>query len=214
MDSGCIARYFPGMDPHAAGRFERLAVLYEYWNAKINVISRKDLSNLYLNHVLHSLSLAKVITFSREETVLDIGTGGGFPGIPLAIMYPDVQFTLIDSVGKKIKVVESIKNELGLQNILAVHTRAENIHGLFHYVISRAVCSFPKLIELSAGKLLKDPSPAGHHGIYSLKGGDLRDDLADWQGRVHIYEISGFFEEDFFRTKSIVYLPSGEIKVK
>ena len=213
LGSGCLARYFPGLDPVAAARFEQLADLYGFWNERINVISRKDLPNLCINHVLHSLSLAKVIPFGEKETVLDIGTGGGFPGIPLAIMFPGVHFTLLDSTGKKIRVVENITRELGLTNVATAHTRAEDFKGFFHYVVSRAVCPFPELVGLSAGKLLRSRSPALPYGIYSLKGGDLNEELSEWENRVKIFEIGNLFEEEFFRTKKIVFLPSGETGV-
>ena len=213
LGSGCLARYFPGLDPVAAARFEQLADLYGFWNERINVISRKDLPNLCINHVLHSLSLAKVIPFGEKETVLDIGTGGGFPGIPLAIMFPGVHFTMIDSTGKKIRVVDNITRELGLANVATAHTRAEDFKGFFHYVVSRAVCPFPELVGLSAGKLLRSRSPELPYGIYSLKGGDLNEELSEWENRVKIFEIGNLFEEEFFLTKKIVFLPSGEICV-
>ncbi len=200
------------MNPIAVQRFEQLQELYTYWNARINVISRKDLSNLYINHVLHSLSLAKLIPFNAHETVLDIGTGGGFPGIPLAILYPEVSFTLIDATGKKIKVVESISGELDLNNITSVHARAESFKGSFHYVVSRAVCSFTNLVGLSSGKLRKDQYRTGIHGIYSLKGGNIQDEISIWKDKVKIYDIATIFHEEYFQTKKIVFLPSGEVK--
>ena len=171
------------------------------------MISRKDLPNLYLNHVLHSLSLAKVIPFAAGETVLDLGTGGGFPGIPLAILFPDVLFTLLDATGKKIMVVNSIAGDLGLSNLRAVHARAEHYRGQFNYVLSRAVCSFSRLVELSAGKLIKSRQVKSAHGIYSLKGGDLKTELAGWEGKVEIFQIGKIFREEYFLTKSIVFLP-------
>ncbi len=200
------------MDPLAAGRFDKLAGLYEYWNARINVISRKDLPNLYVNHVLHSLSLAKVIPFGEDETVLDIGTGGGFPGIPLAIMFPLTHFTLIDSTAKKVRVVDSVSKDLGLANVSAVHVRAEDYMGHFHYVVSRAVSSFSEIARMSADKLSPTSSPLAAHGIYCLKGGDLQEELGDWKSRVRIFDIGSFFDEEYFNTKKIVFLPSGEIK--
>jgi 16S rRNA (guanine527-N7)-methyltransferase len=206
-----ITRYFPGLDPVAAGRLEQLESLYGLWNSQINVISRKDLPNLYINHVLHSLSLARVIPFSRGETALDIGTGGGFPGIPLAILFPEVHFTLIDGTGKKIKVVKGIADELGLKNVTAIHIRAEKLNGKFHYILSRAVCAFPQLVELSAGKLPGSGYSSDHHGIYALKGGDFNDEIALWKRNIVIYDISRFFDEKFFETKKIIFLPAGSI---
>ena len=211
MGLGYITGYFPGLDPLVIERFQKLEGLYEFWNSKINVISRKDLSNLYLNHVLHSLSLARVIQFEDSDMVLDIGTGGGFPGIPLAIMFPCVNFTLIDSTGKKIMVVDAIARELKLQNIDALHVRAENFHSRFHYIVSRAVCSFPRLVELSSGKLVQGRPDRPYSGIYSLKGGDLTDELAEWENSVKVYQIRNLFSEEYFLTKSIVFLPSGHI---
>ncbi len=211
---GCLARYFPGLDPLAAERFRQLEDLYGFWNRRINVISRKDLPNLCINHVLHSLSLARVIPFGEKDTVLDIGTGGGFPGIPLAIVFPGVHFTLIDSIAKKIRVVENITRELGLENVSATHTRAEDFKGLFHYIVSRAVCPFPELVKLSEGKLLFGTKMAPSYGIYSLKGGDLDKELAGWKTRVRLYDIRNFFEEEYFQTKKIVFLPSVEMSVK
>lgn len=210
MGVSLIKNYFPGVDQVAAGRFERLKDLYVFWNEKINVISRKDLGNLYVNHILHSLSLSRVIPLVSGDKVLDIGTGGGFPGIPLAILYPDVNFTLIDSRGKKISVVKSIASELELNNIDAFHIRAEDFRGTFQYVVSRAVSSFPVLIRLSSGKFADDKTRKGDHGLYSLKGGDLNEELAGWNDKVRIFNISSFFHEEFFRTKNIVFLSAND----
>jgi 16S rRNA (guanine527-N7)-methyltransferase len=207
-----IRLYFPGLDQTAADRFEQLMDLYEFWNSKINVISRKDLPNLYVNHVLHSLSLAKVIHFADGEKALDIGTGGGFPGIPLAILNPQVQFTLIDSRGKKIRVVENISRTLSLYNINAVHIRAEDLSGTYHYVLSRAVSNFSTLTALSAARFSDENITGEFHGLYSLKGGSLEEELAGWKDRVRIFEISDYFHEDFFRSKRIVFLPARELR--
>lgn len=144
----------------------------------------------------------------QGETAIDIGTGGGFPGIPLAIMFPDIHFTLLDGTGKKIKVVENVAAELGLSNITAVHGRAESFGGRFNYVLSRAVCSFPELVELSRDKLTRGHTDSPGHGIYSLKGGDLREEISSWKGKVEIYNISDYFHEEFFKTKYIVFLPT------
>jgi len=206
-----LVRYFPGLCGITLDRFKLLESLYGYWNSRINVVSRKDISNLYINHVLHSLSLAKVIKFSDGETLLDIGTGGGFPGIPLAVMFPHVGFTLVDSTRKKIRVVESIAGELGLDNVRPVHTRAEDLKGQFNYVVSRAVCLFPVLVNLSSGRLIRCCSPSSCHGIYSLKGGDIDSEVEEWKEKVRIFDISDLFTEDFFLTKKIVFLPSVEL---
>ncbi len=205
---GIIHDYFPGIDPVADRQFRRLQELYTFWNEKINVISRRDLSNLYINHILHSLSLARVINFQSGEVALDIGTGGGFPGIPLAILNPDVRFTLIDARGKKIRVVENIVKDLSLANISPVHARAEDYRGTCNYIFSRAVASFSDLVELSAGKIEPGKGVRKDHGLYSLKGGDLSGELAAWEDRVKIYDIADFFKEDYFRTKKIVFLPA------
>ncbi|TVR72559.1 MAG: 16S rRNA (guanine(527)-N(7))-methyltransferase RsmG [Marinilabiliales bacterium] len=211
MGTQVLARYFPGLGGITLDRFKLLESLYVYWNSRINVISRKDISNLYINHVLHSLSLAKVINFSDGEALLDIGTGGGFPGIPLAVMFPHVDFTLVDSTRKKIRVVESVARELGLDNVRPVHTRAEELKGQFNYVVSRAVCLFPVLVSLSSGRLNRY-SPSSFHGIYSLKGGDVDSEVEVWKEKVRIFDISDLFAEDFFLTKKIVFLPAAELK--
>ncbi len=208
----CLARYFPGLDLLAAERFGQLEDLYCFWNERINLISRKDIPNLCINHILHSLSLARVIPFGRKDTVLDIGTGGGFPGIPLAIVFPDVHFTLIDSIGKKIRVVESITRELGLENVSAFRSRAEDFEGLFHYVVSRAACSFRDLVKLSEGKLFLGSEPSPSYGIYCLKGGDLKEELTGWKTRVKVFDIRNFFKEEYFLNKKIVFLPSAETR--
>jgi 16S rRNA (guanine527-N7)-methyltransferase len=208
-----IKNYFPEIDATVRRKLEMLQELYEFWNERINVVSRKDLSNLYINHVLHSLSLEKVIPFLPGERVLDIGTGGGFPGIPLAIMNPDVEFTLLDARGKKIKVVKNISESLSLGNVTAVHSRAEDFRGSFEYILSRAVSSFSRLVEMAAGKLPSGENTRNVHGLYSLKGGDLGKETETWKNSVKVFGIEEFFREDYFRSKKIVFLPSREITV-
>jgi 16S rRNA (guanine527-N7)-methyltransferase len=207
-----VKNYFPQTDPDASRKLEMLQELYSYWNERINVISRKDFSNLYINHVLHSLSLLKVIPFLPGERVIDIGTGGGFPGIPLAIMNPDVEFTLLDATGKKIRVVENISSNLDLGNVTAVHCRAEDFRGSFNYAVSRAVGLFGQLVRLSAGRLVIGEKTRDAHGLYSLKGGDLRKELEKWKESVKIFRIEDFFSESYFQSKSIIFLPSRKMQ--
>jgi 16S rRNA (guanine527-N7)-methyltransferase len=199
-----IEKYFPSISELQKEQLSALKPAYEKWNSMINVISRKDMDNFMIHHVLHSLSIAKVFTFNNETRVLDIGTGGGFPGIPLAIMFPDTEFTLLDSIEKKIKVVTAISEELGLKNVIPVRKRAEEEKGKYRYVVSRAVTEFGNLVKLtekniSAGKYQK--------GIISLKGGDLSEELGLYKSRVKIWNISDLFKETFFETKKIIYLP-------
>ena len=178
--------------------------LYNYWNTQINVISRKDISDLYINHVLHSLAIAKVIQFKKGTKILDVGTGGGFPGIPLAILFPDVDFFLVDSVGKKIKVVNEVSTSIGLENIRAIHERVENIDETFDFIVSRAVTNMPDFQRLVKGKFSEIHINTLNNGILYLKGGDLSEEL---NGIIHTqYEIFKFFKESFFETKKIVYI--------
>ncbi|MCC8036222.1 MAG: 16S rRNA (guanine(527)-N(7))-methyltransferase RsmG [Rikenellaceae bacterium] len=207
MDADIIYRYFPGLGPLQRERFEALAQLYSEWNARINVISRKDGQQLYLRHVLHSLALVKVVAFSAGARILDVGTGGGFPGIPLAIMFPEAQFTLVDSIGKKIKVVEGITGQLGLDNVQAVNTRAEVVPGKFDYVVSRAVTALPYLIGWVWNKIEKGQAGSLPNGMFCLKGGDLGEEIAAAGKKAEVYEIGNFFGEEFFETKKVIYLP-------
>lgn len=202
-----IEKYFPELSQTQRNQFNLLDSIYKNWNIKINVISRKDLDNLYINHVLHSLSIAKIIQFKKQTSIIDIGTGGGFPGIPLAIMYPDVNFTLIDSIGKKIKVVEAVTDELGLKNIKAIHTRSENVKTKHDFIISRAVTAFPEFVKITRhciSGMSKNNLP---NGILYLKGGDFEEEIVNFKKEIKIYNISDFFEEDFFETKKIIHLP-------
>lgn len=207
-DMDLILKYFPKLTERQREQYAALLPLYEDWNAKINVISRKDMGNFYEHHVLHSLAIAKVLRFNTMAEVLDVGTGGGFPGIPLAIMFPDANFYLIDSVGKKIKVVQDVVQQLGLKNVRADQIRAEQVEGDYDFIVSRAVTSLSEFVGWVRGKV----SDAHYHklrnGILYLKGGDLADELAPFRKKIRTWEISDFFEEQFFETKKVIYLPT------
>ena len=199
-----IHKYFPDLTEKQIQQFTDLQVLYEHWNAQINVISRKSMDALYTNHILHSLAIAKVIQFEKGTSILDIGTGGGFPGIPLAILFPEVNFLLVDSIGKKIKVVNEVSTALGLINVRTMHERAENIKETFDFVVSRAVTKMTDFKTWVKGKFNKNHNNALKNGIFYLKGGDLSEEL---RGISHIkYEISDSFTEEFFETKKIIYI--------
>jgi 16S rRNA (guanine527-N7)-methyltransferase len=201
-----IEHYFPNLTEIQKNQFDQLGNLYQHWNEQINVISRKDTENFYERHVLHSLGIAKVIEFSEGSKILDIGTGGGFPGIPLAILFPDCQFTLVDSIGKKIRVVNEVKNELGLMNVVAIHERAENIEGNFDFIVSRAVTAMPDFIRWTKGKISKNKRNTLKNGILYLKGGDLREELSTVQQKLKIFNLSEMFSEEFFETKKVVHV--------
>lgn len=201
-----IAKYFPDLTKDQIDKFERLKDLYDHWNEQINVISRKDTDNFYERHVLHSLAIAKVTQFKPGTRVLDIGTGGGFPGIPLAILFPECDFLLVDSIGKKIKVVNEVAMELGLKNVRGTHERAEKINEQFDFIVSRAVTAMPKFLNWTKGKFLKPNNNDFKNGILYLKGGDLTEEMATVKKAIQYFEIPSFFEEDFFETKKVVYL--------
>jgi 16S rRNA (guanine527-N7)-methyltransferase len=201
-----IASYFSELSKNQAQQFEKLPSLYRFWNEQINVISRKDMENFNERHVLHSLGIAKVISFKKDTHVLDVGTGGGFPGIPLAILFPEVHFTLVDSIGKKIKVVKEISNELGLQNISAHHQRAEEVQGKYHFIVSRAVTQMPEFIDWVSSKIEKQSAHILKNGILYLKGGDLKEELSSVKQKHRIYSLSDYFEEPFFETKKVVHV--------
>jgi 16S rRNA methyltransferase gidB len=207
MSVSLILKYFPEITNEQKQQFEKLEQLYTEWNEKINVISRKDMDGLYEKHILHSLGIAKVMPFADGTKVLDIGTGGGFPGIPLAILFPEVSFTLIDSIGKKIKVVEAVSEGLGLKNVTAVHGRAEKLKEKFHFVVSRAVTQMPEFLRWLKGKFEKEQFNEKHNGVLYLKGGDLAEELAGL--RCEIFQLKNYFEEEFFDTKKVVYLSKG-----
>ena len=207
MNAELIEKYFPQLSAEQKNQFEKLDGLYREWNEKINVISRKDMDSLYEKHILHSLGIAKVMQFAPGTKVLDIGTGGGFPGIPLAILFPQVQFTLIDSIGKKITVVKEVSEGVGLKNITAVHGRAEDLKGKFHFIVSRAVTQMPVFLRWLKGKFEKEQINQKHNGVLYLKGGDLSEELSGLN--TEIFELKNYFEGEFFDTKKVVYLSKG-----
>jgi len=202
-----ILKYFPDLTEKQIAQFAQLFDLYSYWNAQINVISRKDIEELYERHVLHSLGIAKVCMFRSGESVLDVGTGGGFPGIPLAILFPETEFHLVDSIGKKIKVVKEVASALGLENLQADHLRAEQIKSKFNFVISRAVTRLGEFYPWIQGKFKKDSINAIPNGILYLKGGDLEEEIKESKLKAELYPLSAYFKEDFFDTKFVVYVP-------
>lgn len=201
-----IIRYFPDLTPIQIEQFQTLEALYKDWNAKINVISRKDIDELYLRHVLHSLGIAKVQPFASGTKVMDVGTGGGFPGIPLAIMFPETEFYLIDVIQKKIKVVQAVAEAIGLQNLKAEQLRAENAPGEYDFIVSRAVTNMPDFVSWVKGKIKKASNHELSNGILYLKGGDLTQELANFPKATQ-YNLSDYFEEEFFETKKVVHLP-------
>lgn len=203
MTKEIILKYFPDLNNIQKDRFDHLYTLYKEWNTKINVISRKDIDELYLRHVLHSLAIAKFTEFSSDQKILDLGTGGGFPGIPLSIYFPDAEFVLVDSIGKKVKVVEEVIHALQLKNAKCIHDRAEKVKEKFDHVVTRAVAPAKQLWNWSH-QLIK---PQMDNGIICLKGGDLTDELKDLKRPYQIVEISDYFSESFFETKKIVYIP-------
>jgi len=199
-----IHKYFPDLTEKQIQQFTDLQELYEHWNAQINVISRKNMDSLYTNHILHSLAIAKVIQFEKGTKILDIGTGGGFPGIPLAILFPEVEFLLVDSIGKKIKVVNEVSTEIGLKNVRTTHERAENIKETFDFVVSRAVTNMTDFKKWVKGKFNKKHNNSLKNGVLYLKGGDLSEELRGISHTSH--EISDTFKEEFFETKKVIYI--------
>ena len=200
-----IKKYFKDLGAEKLNKLESLDELYRNWNQKINVISRKDIEALEVHHVLHSLALAKIISFRLGTKVLDVGTGGGFPGIPLAILFPEVDFCLVDSIGKKIKVVENIAASLGLSNVRALQTRVENMTEQFDFIVSRAVTAFPDFVALTKGRVRQNGFNALPNGILYLKGGDFNDEISRYGRAITIYHIRDLFQEEYFETKKIIY---------
>lgn len=205
--SSIIFNHFPKISSLQKEQFDRLLPLYKEWNDKINVISRKDIDQLYERHVLHSLGIAKIIEFKAGTQILDIGTGGGFPGIPLAILFPEVHFHLIDSIGKKIKVVEEVAAALQLKNVTASHIRAEQLNGSFDFIVSRAVTRLKPFLTWTKGKIKPTGNNPLSNGILYLKGGDIEEELSEANRQAYVYELSIFFDEPFFETKKVVHIP-------
>ncbi len=206
-DLAIISKYFPDITAQQLEQFAQLQELYAFWNDQINVISRKDMENLYEKHVLHSLGIAKVCSFADDSEILDVGTGGGFPGIPLAIMFPEVSFHLVDSIGKKIKVVTEVASALGLKNVRAQHERAEKIDGTYDFVVSRAVTRMAPFLGWIRNNISRNHYSPLDNGVLYLKGGDLAEELSEVKRKYTIYDLSSVFEEAFFETKKVVHIP-------
>jgi 16S rRNA (guanine527-N7)-methyltransferase len=200
-----ILKYFPDLTEQQISQFEKLYDLYVFWNAQINVVSRKDIDLLYERHVLHSLGIAKVMQFKPHTKILDVGTGGGFPGIPLAIMFPESNFHLVDSIGKKIKVVNEVSKGIGLTNLFAEHERAEKVNDKFHFIVSRAVTEFPVFYNWISRKILKDSFNDLPNGILYLKGGDLKEEFGMYYEKAKFYDLKDYLDEEFFDTKKVVH---------
>lgn len=201
-----IFNYFPTLTERQKDQFRCLDDLYQDWNLKINVVSRKDIEELYLRHVLHSMGISKIIQFQPEAKVMDVGTGGGFPGIPLAILFPETQFHLVDSIGKKIKVVNEVKDGLGLQNVKTTHGRVEEVKDSYDFIVSRAVAQMDTFVRWTKDKIAKKQKHDLKNGILYLKGGDLTDELINFPKAI-LYNLTDYFKEDFFETKKVVHLP-------
>ncbi len=206
MTAQTLLEYFPKLSEEQKRQFILLEELYKDWNQKINVVSRKDIDELYMRHVLHSLGIAKIQQFKDGAEVLDVGTGGGFPGIPLAILFPNVRFTLVDSIGKKIKVVDEVVQGLRLSNVLTINARVEEVSGQFDFIVSRAVAAMPTFVHWVKGKIKKESVHERQNGILYLKGGDLSEELREYR-TAQVFDLSDYFTDDFYDTKKVVYLP-------
>jgi len=205
-----IKKYFPNLTEKQRVQFAQLQDLYAHWNAQINVISRKDIDNLYLNHVLHSLSVAKLLSFKNQTVVLDVGTGGGFPGIPLAILFPHAIFHLVDSVGKKVKVAQNVADELELENVECTQIRAEELKDEYDFIVSRAVTALPEFYKWVSNRISKTAFNDISNGILYLKGGDISQELKPLPRKATVYPISDWFEEEYFQEKYIIHIPFGK----
>jgi 16S rRNA (guanine527-N7)-methyltransferase len=201
-----IRKYFTDLTDQQLNCFDRLGPLYQEWNSKINVISRKDIEQLYERHILHSMSIAKIIRFKPGTTILDVGTGGGFPGIPLAILFPEAEFMLIDSIAKKIKVVNEVASALNLQNVKAEHRRVEEVTQKFDFVVSRAVTAFPRFVEMVKSRVAAQSKNTLPNGILYLKGGDFDEEILPFRDSIVIYNLQDHFQEEFFETKRLIHL--------
>ena len=202
-----IDKYFPELSPRQKEQFNNLDALYREWNAKINVISRKDINNLYEHHVLHSMAIARIVRFKPSTSILDFGTGGGFPGIPLAILFPECRFRLIDGTGKKVNVAAEIAKAIGLENVEAIHQRGEEEKGKFDFIVSRAVMPMSDLVKIVSKNISRKQHNSIANGILALKGGNLSAELKPYHKIIEVTPISQFFDEEWFREKSVIYLP-------
>ena len=207
IKSEVIKQYFPDISPRQQSQFEALGALYEEWNSRINVVSRKDMEHLYTRHILHSLAIAKVCQFKAGAKVIDIGCGGGFPSVPLAIMFPDVEFVGVDSIGKKIRVVEGVKAGAEIDNLRAINARAEQVGEKFDYVVSRAVTEMARFVPWAWPLLRRGEMGTLPNGVLYLKGGELAEELAATRMRWNLYDIDRMFDDEFFETKKVVYTP-------
>ena len=201
-----LTKYFTDLTSQQLEQYSRLSSLYEEWNAKINVISRKDVEQLYERHVLHSLAIAKIIRFRPGTTILDVGTGGGFPGIPLAILFPETSFLLIDSIGKKIRVVNEVASALNLKNVTAKHLRVEDVKQKFDFIVSRAVTSFPRFVSMVQTKVSRQSNNDLPNGILYLKGGDFEEEITPFGKQIQVFNLQDLFQEEFFETKRLIHM--------